>query len=271
MAQVYAVVHNGKGEFLIAFKNQKGYFFHDPENEGQGFILPAGKKLNGASNFALPGGGLATGPVNLDLVVLGARKEMLEETTIQLNRQIANDFYFADPGSEYYAAYFQAGADYRLIQATIHEKLAHAGSAAAQIANNTWTGTYPELIHDFDCPMDNELRDLYSWDLVEDWEAICQLLHNKATSWYYYILKNLRDTFFPIRITDALANTVGIGRGVAEIAGPEYIVDTLVFDPASLTGDGVYTLHTSTGSYPRLKFNPGTVSGDAGVFRPAGT
>jgi hypothetical protein len=152
---------------------------------------------------------------------------------------------------------------------TTRTNLQNALRAATAVRDGSWTGTYPELIADFHCPADNELSNAYVWNLFDDWQEICRLNTERATNWYYIILKNLRDTFFPIRILDANAKTVGIARGMAMIAGPEYIVDTLLFDPAGLTGDGEYTLTAGNDQYPRLRFTTGTTPGDAGVFRPA--
>lgn len=97
---VYAVVHDGQGNFLIAQKNEKGYFF----SSNGGKIVPDGQLLNGSGLSGFPGGGLGT-----DNPTDGALREFWEETNVQLQ----NYNYQAQPevyvGDRYYGVYFNVG------------------------------------------------------------------------------------------------------------------------------------------------------------------
>ena len=63
-AQTYAVVHDGQGDFFIAKKNKKGYFFHKEGGKpGEGELKPTGQTLRGGDEMALPGGGLRRGMI----------------------------------------------------------------------------------------------------------------------------------------------------------------------------------------------------------------
>src|SRR5579872_2454297 len=102
MAQVYAIVHDGKGNFIIATKNFRGYYFHDPKKPREGSILPKGKILNGAAKRAFPGGHLESAEINRATIIAGASAELFEETEAHpVDAYPAPDFYSGTGGAYY--------------------------------------------------------------------------------------------------------------------------------------------------------------------------
>lgn len=191
--QVYAVVHDGNGNFLMATKMQRGYFFHNPA--GGGTIIPAGQPLNAGGRPAFPGGGL----VGQDPAA-GARTEFLEETAMALGAATPQNPapYHGGQGTnwDYYGVYFQlTPADLVTLSNFVQDHLAIGNRAAeAIIEEHFGPSEYPSLMADFPgCPADNELATAYLWNLQTNWVTIETWQNDPQLSWYYNILLNLRN------------------------------------------------------------------------------
>lgn len=193
---VYAVAHNGRGDFIIGFKNQFGWFFH---NNG-GEVKPRGQSLNGGNDYALPGGELEI----LESPIIGAWREFFEETNEHLGGWRAQpDVYEGreppdepEPRVKYYGVYFDFGVDRLLpLFETIAAINLESGRSAAQaVIRGEFQGDYNGLRAAFPgCPPDNELREVHMWSLRSDWQTIQGWQVDQNKSWYYYILNNLRN------------------------------------------------------------------------------
>jgi hypothetical protein len=188
--QVYAVVHNGGGDFLLAIKNDKGYFFHAPV----GTIIPAGRPLNGGGNYALPGGGLNGMPAN------GARAEFQQETNVGLsafNTQLHPAAYHGvhSPQWDYYGVYFRVSPqDFQTIYQRVDANLDRGTAAADAVRAGTYgAGQYGALLTAFPgCPADNELDSILEWNIAGNWATIQQWQGSQTLGWYYEILNYLR-------------------------------------------------------------------------------
>lgn len=246
----YAVVHNGIGDFLIFSKNNKGYFFH--RRGGGGSIIVDGKVLNGAGDYAFPGGK----PDDQGDVIDGAIEEMRDETRINLaGYRNEPDWYYEDTADgEYYGVYFNVGNDLDDIAA---EALAYlrAGEQAAQavIDGHYVAGQYGELMDAFpDSPADNELaRFVASWNLFDQWDEI-EALNAPPTDWFYNIIINLYEELFPARIYDAHDNIIGIAHEMILSAGNLYTTNCILYDPASLLQNGVYRVTQGEEEFARM-------------------
>ncbi|MEH1842371.1 MAG: NUDIX hydrolase [Nostoc sp.] len=196
---VYAVAHNGRGDFIIGFKNQYGLFFHDPIGGGH-VLSPPGQRLNGGNDYALPGGELN----EMEIPIIGAWREFFEETNEHLDSWIAQpDVYEGreppnspEPRIYYYGVYFDLGVDRLLpLFETIAEINLESGRSAAQaVSQGRFQGNYNGLRAAFPgCPPDNELKQVHLWNLRVDWHTIQGWQNDQNKSWYYYILNNLRN------------------------------------------------------------------------------
>jgi len=191
--QVYAVAHDGNGNFLLGRKNLRGYFFHTGTSASRtlGDIIPRGQELNGGGLPALPGGRLEAGCTPEE----GAFAEFLEETNLDLNRMHPQ----LQPGiyqqSAYAGVYFQVSAGtLDSAKQVVAANLAFGVTAAQRvIAGQYVQGDYARLMIDFpDAPMDNELEVCDLGNLTRDWPNIDKWKSNRSLSWYYYILLNLK-------------------------------------------------------------------------------
>jgi len=190
--QVYAIVHNGQGNFLIALKRQRGYFFHDPSGVGGTTYPPPHKGivLKGAAQRAFPGGKLEA-----DTMQDGALTEFFEETNVQLTdyeyRQEPDIF----ERQGYCGVYFTVGDKLNDLRVAIQANLAMGNGAAVAVQKRSWeTETYDKLRTAFQgCPQDNELDSIYEWNLINNWATIEQWSNpNSGLDWYFYILENLK-------------------------------------------------------------------------------
>lgn len=192
---VYAVVHDGRGDFIIGFKNRIGWFFH---TNGGVVLTPPGQLLNGGDDYALPGGELGL----LEDPVTGAWRELFEETNehfsgwrqqpeVYEGREPPNSL---DPIVKYYGVYLNVGNQLLPFFEVTSRNLV-AGRAAAQAASRgDYQGDYNGLRAAFDgCPEDNELNRAYLWGLRRDWPTIQRWQNDRNKSWYYHILNNLRN------------------------------------------------------------------------------
>lgn len=191
MAQVYAIIHDGKGNFLIAVKNEFGYFFHSGKDGGK--IIPNGQKLNGGGLPAFPGGKLEEKEA-----LKGALKELLEETNIK-------DFeYKEDPkifdGTMYYGVYLNVGDQIDKLLEIINHNLVQGRAAATAIQKKEIT-SYSQIFDKYhNCPLDNELNIIMKWNFISDKEKINHLKNNPATDWFYYIIEHLEENLYVISV-----------------------------------------------------------------------
>jgi 8-oxo-dGTP pyrophosphatase MutT (NUDIX family) len=258
MAQVYAIMHNGKGEFMIAFKNTRGYFFHNPA--GGGTIIPAGQILNGGHNWAFPGGRLEVADP-----VQGALHEFLEETGVGLDAKMAAPNVYAARG--YYGVYFNAGSNFIPLLKSAQMNLDLGRQAAAKVIDGTYgIGQYAQLMTAYQgCPADNELSDVYPWNLREQIAEINMLGRDPSTNWYFNILANLALQTYGVIVTDADGLLAGIGETVVVEAGPIYQVSVFTEDPNRLLPQGYYTIVTNAQQYRHLNFT--SLAGGIASFR----
>jgi 8-oxo-dGTP pyrophosphatase MutT (NUDIX family) len=193
---VYAVAYNDQGDFLLAGKTTRAYFFH--ELAGGGIIIPAGKIPHGSGKYALPGGELDWGSAEA-----AAIREFEEETDVKLE-----DFNFTMPiqpyeGTErlrefelkYYGVYFNVGARLPQLVDTVSANLDSGNRAVEAVKQGNYgPADYQRLRTDFPgCPQDNELRVSQLWNLHLLWDTISLFQSDQDLSWFYYILNNLRN------------------------------------------------------------------------------
>ncbi|VWC18397.1 NUDIX hydrolase [Burkholderia lata] len=194
MAQTYAVVRDSSKNFFIAVKNTKGFFFHT-DNNGNGVIYQNGTVIkNGPGESALPGGGLAA---NTDPAI-GAANEFQEETGVELRnfdgKLMPKEWHGVTGKYEYYGVYYQfSSAVFNDISSRAIANLRTGADAAAAIRNGK-IKTYKDIFKTYpNCPGDNELATGSVWNLDRDWSRIQALNNSQSTSWFYEILKNLKN------------------------------------------------------------------------------
>src|SRR5262245_6490337 len=131
--QVYLLLYDAKKSFLIAVKNKKSYFFHDPKSkDGDGEIFPDGKDVNGGGLVALPGGRLSGADP-----VAWAITEFLEETQVALNPKFLTTS--LDQQDRYVAVFALCSTE--LLQTTlgyVQENLAFGIEAARAVQAKTY-------------------------------------------------------------------------------------------------------------------------------------
>ena len=183
--QVYAVVHDGKGNFLLGYKNEKGYFFH-PDT-----VIPAGKALNGGGLYAIPGGGFEGGGDP----AIGGAKEFLEETNVELRNfpqtlSPPDKKWIFNSNWSYYGVYYNLGDHFEEAVSAAANNLVAGYSAAEAVQQRAYgVGQYQELRAAFPgCPQDNELGTIQVWNISNDWAAISQWQNNSNLDWFYNIL-----------------------------------------------------------------------------------
>lgn len=248
MALVYAVVHNGNGDFIICVKNLKGYFFHNPGGNG-GAIIPLGQDLRGGGLPCFPGG-----TPSLSGVIEGAAEELEEELAIEVGPGRANPPYYIGNRGQYYGVYFNVAQSYDATLAEAREHLANAQRAVGAIQNGTYTqnSQYDALLAAFAvCPMDNELASADSWNVFYNRTQISALNRN-PTDWFYNMIINLQQYLFPVSIYAPDGRLAGIGKTLNVIPGPQFIVDYILFDGALLTTSGTYRIVYRSVSYRDL-------------------
>ncbi|HEX4952295.1 MAG TPA: NUDIX domain-containing protein [Thermoanaerobaculia bacterium] len=194
MPQVYAVVHDGAGKFLIAQKNCRGYFFHSSSRSG-GSVIRWGQPLNAGGLPALPGGRLeASNPA------AGAAQELLEETGTDIGEVEGfavspATFQDRERFARYFGVYFQVTPEALfLLPDVINARLGRAKLAAEKV-RTTPDLSYAALMVEFpESPADNELEQVSVWDLMNeaDWAIISSWKDDPEIGWYYPILANLK-------------------------------------------------------------------------------
>ncbi|MBS1665475.1 MAG: NUDIX domain-containing protein [Bacteroidetes bacterium] len=265
MPQVYAVVYNGRGNFMIAFKNLRGYFFHNPNGAG-GSIIPAGQPLNGANNWAFPGGALDGPPYSNARVIAGAIRELQEETGIEVGTGHCTPAIFG--GGAYYAVYFLVADTFIATLQEARSRLDAGVNAVAAIRAGTYTRNdqYDDLMAAFNCPQDNELSNIFTWNLFDDWNEIERLRNDPATDWYYAILLNLRNQLFRVTVIDLEGRTVGVGLDMSTEPNSQYIVTNLLYDENRLLGEGEYIISYNGQRIEHVQFNTDTEPGGTAIF-----
>ena len=191
MAQVYACVHDGLGNFFIGVKNKVAYFFHS--NGGK--VYPSGTPItNGPGDPALPGGKL-----EYNDPAIGAAEELLEETGVQIRDFAPNlkpdEWHKKPDGNEYYGVYFQVSPEqFKSIVESANSNIKTGVTVAEQIAKGV-IKSYAAIHQAFgSCPLDNELASGLVLNITTDWEKIKTFESKDTTSWYFDILLNLKNS-----------------------------------------------------------------------------
>jgi 8-oxo-dGTP pyrophosphatase MutT (NUDIX family) len=192
MAQTYAVVYDSSGNFFIAVKNTRSYFYHS-DSDADGTIYPCGFPVtNGPGLRALPGGKLtASDPA------IGAANEFAEETGVELrdfNLKLLPEAWHAKDGKlEYYGVYFHVSPE--IFEEISNSAIANleTGVTVSDEIQNRQIQAYADIVKQFpSCPKDNELASGVVWNLEHNWADIAKL-DARGTDWFYVILKHLRD------------------------------------------------------------------------------
>jgi hypothetical protein len=263
MALVYAIIHNGNGDFIICTKNVRGYFFHS--NAGGGSIIPAGQLLRGGGLNAFPGGTPDVGGI-----VDGAREEAEEELAIELGTGNNNPATYIGNGGEYYGVYFNVGVSFDDTRAEIAAHLLNGRNAARAVVAGHYTQNdqYEELMNNFSvCPPDNELASAEVWNVFYNSAEIDNLRRSRYTDWFYNMIINLEMALFPIVIKDFSGRTVGIAKTMAIYPGPQYSVDYILFN-AGLDMRGQYSLESGGMRYRNLVLDEMPNQRGFAMFRP---
>lgn len=184
--QIYAVVYVDDGRFLVFKKRDKGYFFF---KNGEGSLVRGGQRLNGAGDWALPGGARE----GRESIGDGAEREFHEETAIHLPAA-TSEHEFSD---QYGAGYFQVdGTTFgNLLRDIGSTNLPAGNSAATEVGNGTIT-RYDQIHQRYSAsPLDNELASVEAWNVTNggNWGTIQSWERNRALNWYYAILKYLKE------------------------------------------------------------------------------
>jgi len=187
--QVYAVLHDGKGSFLLGRKFLKGYFFYDHKKD-KGDVVVDGQPLNGGGKWALPGGKLEG---NEDVPTAAAR-EFLEETRVSID---AKDVKVFQPNRFYAAAYFEVDPKtFEGLKEQIIRTNLPAGADAQQAIIEKKITTYSQIHTTFpDAPLDNELETAEVWDVKDPqtWQAIQGWKSDSDLDWFLEILQHLKE------------------------------------------------------------------------------
>ncbi|MEM7066437.1 MAG: NUDIX hydrolase [Cyanobacteria bacterium P01_B01_bin.77] len=197
--QVYAVVHDGSGDFLIAKKNEQSYFYGPSDRNPRGTTDPRGMRVNGCGNYAFPGGRLDRN----ENIVDGATREFYEETSVQLEAQdyllVPAMYCEGDDYGGFCGVYFQyTENDFNRFVELVQAGLLEGEKAARFVRSQNLVNRYGYLRQEFGlAPMDNELSYGTVWNLETNWDDIIQLGNNPVTDWFYLILKNLNNVYFP--------------------------------------------------------------------------
>ena len=180
MAQVYAVVYDKKGNFIVAKKNLYGYFFY---KNGKGEIVPDGQKLNGSGSYCFPGGKL-----EVKNPVAGALNEWEEETRDKLTEKFKQTpKYFSN--TQYYGIYFLVPDDINIedLKVMINKNLKEGADTAVEIQKKKIT-KYDEISPL--SPKDNELE----LCMVVNYKDLDKYFtkNDNATGWFYNIVQDIK-------------------------------------------------------------------------------
>jgi hypothetical protein len=263
MPLVYAVIHNGNGDFIICTKNLKGYFFHNADDGVS--IIPAGQPLRGGGLHAFPGGTPEVGGI-----IDGAREEAEEELAIELGTGNNTPAPYTGLGGDYYGVYFNVGHGFEQTFTEITTHLQNGRNAAQAVVAGRYTRNdqYEELMQAFAiCPPDNELASAEVWNVFYNAAQIDALRLSRNTNWFYNMIINLELALFPVAIKDVGGRMVGIAKTIAIYPGPQYNVDGILFNNG-LDLDGQYSLEIGGVSYEALILDAMPDQGGFAMFRP---
>lgn len=262
MAQVYAIIYDKEGNFIIGKKNDRGYFFHAKTGPG-GDIVPGGQPLNGRNNWALPGGGLEVSDV-----VAGAIKELQEETGLAVTPDSVDIGYYAGPGDEYFGVFFNAGVNIQMMLDLAAKNLLQGAAAAKAVISKKYVkGQYDALLTAFPgCPDDNELAQVFLWNIVTNSKEIAALANSKVTSWYYNILVYLSQCLFSVAVLDLEGNIIGGGNELEIHPGNMYNIPKLFYDPSRLLQEGEYSIVTAKQRFTRVQVQSLSDQGEEAFF-----
>jgi hypothetical protein len=195
--QVYTVLFDKTGSFLMAKKLDLGYFFYDNIKK-QGAIVKSGQVLNGAGKAALPGGKLLAS--ELIRIEDGAYREFKEEThywSTAYKKYYSVEFTLSS--QKFCAVYFGFSEGLPAMLLPVNTNLGFAKLAVSDIQKNSIT-EYDKIFVSYpNSPLDNELDVMSSWNVfnTEDWEKVKLLKDDSDTNWYYWIIDYLKNTIVP--------------------------------------------------------------------------
>lgn len=195
--QVYAVLYDRSGRFLLGRKPDKGYYFYNPRT-GQGKLVPQGQRLNGAGNWALPGGELGQD----EQVARGARREFFEETGEDIVPSRTTERRFDH--DTYAAAYFEVSSDtFDNLANAVRDVNLPAGLAAAGKVISGEITSYDQIGRQFPAaPRDNELELAQVWNVNDpgNWMTIQSWRNDRVIGWYYEILAYLKNSVLVLSV-----------------------------------------------------------------------
>ncbi|MFF4287554.1 NUDIX hydrolase [Streptomyces sp. NPDC001633] len=179
---VYTVLYNAaNGDFLLANKNVRGYFFAPSS------VYPDGRLLNGGGKPALPGGALTTGESVKD----GAVREFREETGLHISA------YYTEAQSWqnglYNAGYFRVTAQQLTSLRTSVETALSQGHLAARDIYDRRITRYPEIHQRYpQAAPDHELNTVEIWNVNTRWSTIQEWSNDQDLSWFVNILRHIK-------------------------------------------------------------------------------
>ncbi|MEV8455502.1 NUDIX hydrolase [Streptomyces sp. NPDC052095] len=185
----YAVLHDGKGRFLLGTKNETGFFF----SGGGGEVYKGGidlKEKKCGGKRALPGGAINAG----EATKVAAMREFTEETGISLAGCTAQEKEWA--GQAYGAGYFgTAPANFDKLLKEVKESLGRGRQAAKEIADGK-IKTYADLRKKYpSIAKDDEIMVVEPWDVRKQWITIksWEKTDPNCLGWFVPILEHLKD------------------------------------------------------------------------------
>lgn len=184
--QVYTVLYERSGCFLLARKPLRGYYFKNPAVLGGGEVIRAGEGLHGGGNYALPGGRKEA----KESIVDAGLREFQEETGVPIFGLPYKDYAFPPR----YAAVYVESHSFNAMANRIIANLKQGTEAATQVSRCEidW---YPDIFtHFHHAPPDNELSEGSIWNLEDptQWQAIEDWQGDPIIGWYYEILNYLK-------------------------------------------------------------------------------
>ncbi|MGB3763377.1 MAG: NUDIX domain-containing protein [Ornithinimicrobium sp.] len=181
--QTYACLYSSTGDFCLAAKRERGYFFHSGRG---GTVSRAGWKLNGGANYALPGGRLSA----TESVVDGAHREWLEETNAAIRPIETCELRWKNFGAGYFLILPTELSEVAIrIDRTV---IPEAEGAVENIRAGVIT-EYCQVHQIFpDAPADNEIKTVQVWNAASDWGKIEPWKGSDSLGWFYEVLDYLK-------------------------------------------------------------------------------
>jgi 8-oxo-dGTP pyrophosphatase MutT (NUDIX family) len=193
--QVYAILYDKVGNFLIATKFKKGYFFLKKEGDG-GEIVPDGQPLNGGGKYAFPGGELEFKDDKKGADE-GAKKEFFEETNLKLPDSLPclAQRWKHNERWAYWGVFYEV-EDLWELYPIITENLLAGFNAALDVQNKIFSkGQYDLLREKYpSAPVDNECQTIDILNIYEAWDEIHRWKDDQDLGWFETILAHLKNT-----------------------------------------------------------------------------